>query len=194
MILKLLIASALLLLVAVVIRLVLPRGRPARYPYSRKAALFTPAERSFLGVLEQAVGQHYRILGKVRVADVIEVKRDVSRSEWQAAFNRISAKHFDFLLCDKENLSVVCAVELDDKSHNRSSRKERDAFLTRVCRNTGLPLLRIAASKTYSLPDLRVKVLEATQRKLEPLLPQNPPPVPRPTGPARLEPTLRLGD
>lgn len=194
MVLKLLIASALLLLVAVVIRMVLPRGRSARYPYGRKAALFTPAERSFLGVLEQAVGQHYRILGKVRVADVIEVKRDLSRSEWQAAFNRISAKHFDFLLCDKENLSVICAIELDDKSHNKSSRKERDAFLTQVCRNIGLPLLRIVASKACSLPDLRVRVLEATQRKLEPLLPQNAPPAPRPTAPARLEPTLRLGD
>jgi hypothetical protein len=190
---KILVAIGVLLLLAVVVRLLLPRGRSARYPYARKAALFSPAERSFLAVLEQAVGQHYRIFGKVRVADVIDVNRTVSRSEWQAAFNRISGKHFDYLLCDRENLSVVCAIELDDKSHRGGSRRERDAFLAEACRNTGLPLLRIPASKTYSLPDIRVKILEATKRKLEPMLSQNPPPVPRPVA-ARLAPTVRLDE
>lgn len=167
-----LIAIALVLLVAVVLRLVLPRGQSTLFPYSRKAALFSPAERSFLGVLEQAVGSHYRIFGKVRIADVVETKRGLSGSHRQSAFNRINAKHFDFLLCDKQNLSVVCAIELDDKSHSTSSRQQRDAFVTELCRNVGLPLLRMRASRTYSLPELRVRILEATQRKLEPSLSQ----------------------
>ncbi|HLT90394.1 MAG TPA: DUF2726 domain-containing protein [Woeseiaceae bacterium] len=189
---KLLIAFAVLLALAVLARLVSARGKPARYPYGRKEALFTPAERSFLGVLEQAVGQHYRVFGKVRVADAIGVKSGLSSSERQSALNRIRSKHFDFLLCDREDLSIVCAIELDDKSHGRSSRRERDAFLDELCRNTGLPLLRIRASKAYPVPEIRVKILEATGRKLEPLLSPGAPPAPRTTAASRLAPTIRL--
>jgi hypothetical protein len=173
------IAVALVLLVAVAVRLALPGGRSTLFPYHRKATLFSPAERSFLGVLERAVGNHYRIFGKVRIADVVETKRGLSGSHRQGAFNRINAKHFDFLLCDKQSLSVVCAIELDDKSHQRSSRQQRDAFVTELCRNVGLPLLRTRASKGYSVQELRLKILEVTQRKLEPSLSPVPPLAPR---------------
>jgi hypothetical protein len=79
------------------------KGRPEQvdWPYQKSAALFTPAERSFLGVLQQAVGNNATIFGKVRVADVVEPKAGLGRSARQRTFNRISAKHFDFLLCDK---------------------------------------------------------------------------------------------
>lgn len=47
------------LLLLVVIATVLRRsGASAALPYRLKSALFTPAERSFLGVLEQAIGKH----------------------------------------------------------------------------------------------------------------------------------------
>ncbi|MGH8196269.1 MAG: DUF2726 domain-containing protein [Woeseiaceae bacterium] len=62
---------------------------PIALPYVRKPALFSPAERSFLGALEQAAGNEYRVFGKVRIADVIERKRGLARSEWQRAFNRV---------------------------------------------------------------------------------------------------------
>lgn len=174
-----LIAIALVLLVAVAARLLLAAGRSTLFPYSLKAALFSPAERSFLGVLEQAVGSHYCIFGKVRIADVVATKRGLNGSQRQSAFNRINAKHFDFLLCDKQDLSVVCAIELDDRSHSRSARQQRDAFVTELCRNVGLPLLRIRASRSYSLPEIRVKALELTQRKLEPSLSRIQPLAPR---------------
>lgn len=41
------------------------------YPYYAKKALFSVAERSFLGVLEQAVEGRYRVFGKVRLADAL---------------------------------------------------------------------------------------------------------------------------
>ncbi len=83
------------------------RIQPTEYPYRKIDVLFTPAERSFLGVLNQAVGENAQIFGKVRVADVIAPKKGMPRSDWQKAFNKISGKHFDFLLCDKDNLYPV---------------------------------------------------------------------------------------
>jgi hypothetical protein len=119
------------------------KGKPAQetFPYQKSEALFTPAERSFLGVLHQAVGGNAAIFGKVRVADVVEPRPGLNRSDRQRAFNKISGKHFDFLLCDKEDLSVICAIELDDRSHQSKGRHQRDEFLQGVCVAAGVPLI-----------------------------------------------------
>jgi hypothetical protein len=127
------------------------KGKPAQeaFPYQKADALFSPAERSFLGVLHQAVGNNAAIFGKVRVADVVELKTGLGRSARQKAFNKISAKHFDFLLCDKEDLSVACAIELNDASHNSKRLQERDEFLKGVCEAAGVPLVQIPAMSGY---------------------------------------------
>lgn len=86
----------LILLVAVVgaiSALVQKREPTTSFPYQKQDILFTPAERSFLGVLEQAVDKQHRIFGKVRLADVIKVKKGLSKSTWQSEFNKIKSKH-----------------------------------------------------------------------------------------------------
>lgn len=45
------------------------------FPYQPARTLFSAAERSFLGVLDQAIGPDYRVFGKVRVADIATVER-----------------------------------------------------------------------------------------------------------------------
>ncbi len=151
----------LVVLVVVAAALKAQSRRPENYPYTKKRVLFSPAERSFLGVLEQAVGPEYRVFAKVRVADVIEPERGLDGSTWQRAFNRTQAKHFDFVLCAHSDLSVVCVVELDDQSHQAPKRQERDVFLARLCEAVSLPLLQIQARRAYSVPELRATVLRA---------------------------------
>src|SRR5664280_1382349 len=89
------------------------KGSTEDYPYERQQALFTPAERSFLGVLEQAVEGKLRIMGKVRLADVVKVRTLNNKSAWQKAFNKIQSKHVDFVVCDTDTLGVKLIVELD---------------------------------------------------------------------------------
>jgi hypothetical protein len=125
------------------------------FPYQRRETLFSPAERSFLGVLDQAVGEKYRVFGKVRIADVAAVRGTPNRSHWQKAFNKINAKHFDFVLCNPTDLSFVCAIELDDKSHAQEKRKGRDGFVEGVCVAIGLPLLRFPAKRGYTVDGIR---------------------------------------
>ncbi len=88
------------------------------YPYDKHNTLFSAAERSFYGVLNQAADGEAIVFGKVRVGDVLKTKKGLNASERQKAFNRISAKHFDFVLCKPDDLSIMAAVELDDSSHN----------------------------------------------------------------------------
>ena len=47
------------------------------YPY-QKAYLFSPAELSFLRTLYLTVGSSTKILGKVRVGDIVVTKRGLS--------------------------------------------------------------------------------------------------------------------
>lgn len=123
-----------------------------RPPYVLAGHLFSPAERAFLGVLDQVLGNDFRVLGKVRVAEVLGIASCQTRAAWQKAFNRISAKHFDFLLCRPDDLRPVCAIELNDLSQTRSQRRRRDDFLHDACTAAGLPLVFFPAQRSY-VPD-----------------------------------------
>jgi len=131
------------------------------FPYQPAKTLFSAAERSFLGVLDQAVGSEHRVFGKVRVADVATVKPGVGNSARQGALNRIAAKHFDFVVCRASDLAVVCAVELNDKSHSSQRAQSRDDFLLKVCQAINLPLLTVPAKQAYSPQDIRSQFLTA---------------------------------
>lgn len=135
------------------------KTRNTSVAFERKVALFSAAERSFLGVLEQAIGEQGRVFGKVRVADVLEAKRGMNGKEWTTAFNRIKSKHFDFVVCDPKAMAIVCAIELDDKSHSRKHRSDRDEFLVSACESAGLPLLRFPCRESYSSSEIRESVL-----------------------------------
>ena len=164
-----LVVLALLVLTAMASRLKRHKGSLADYPYQKRSALFSPAERSFLGIVDQAVGDQYRVFGKVRIADVVEPTQGLDASRRQKALNRISAKHLDFLLCAKGDLSVVCAIELDDRSHRQRKRQDRDAFVEELCRAVSLPLARISAQRTYTVPEVRGAIFAAWNRPGVPL-------------------------
>lgn len=156
-----LIVIVVIVLFVVALKLKRQSAKTDGYPYTMNQVLFSPAERSFLGVLDQAIGDEYRVFGKVRVADVVSVKSMSDRSVWQQAFNRISAKHFDFVLCRKDDLTVFGAIELDDKSHQKNRRQGRDAFMVGLCNAISLPLIQVPAQRAYSVSDIRAKVLAA---------------------------------
>ena len=131
------------------------------FPYQPAKTLFSAAERSFLGVLDQAVGSEHRVFGKVRVADVAIVKPGLGKSARQGALNRIAYKHFDFVVCRASDLTVVCAVELNDKSHSSQRSQARDDLLLKVCQAINLPLLTVPAKPAYSPQEVRSQFLAA---------------------------------
>jgi hypothetical protein len=124
--------------------------RQVGFPYVPAKTLFSAAERKFMTELDMAVGLQYRVFGKVRIADVATVKQGLSRSSHQAALNRIAAKHFDFVICRRNDLSVVCAVELNDSSHNTKRVQRRDVFVAQVCQAVRLPLWNVTVAAAYS--------------------------------------------
>lgn len=135
-------------------------GAALDFPYLKQSTLFTPAERSFCGVLDQIAGNDFRVFGKVRVADVVAVRPGLNNSARAKAFNLISAKHFDFVLCAPGDLSVLCVIELNDASHQKKDRQDRDAFLESVCAAAKLPLITFDAKRTYSAAEVKEQIVE----------------------------------
>ena len=150
------------------------RGGDGSFPYKRVPVLFTPAERSFLGVLDLAVGKDFRLFGKVRVGDLLAPQDGLNPSARLAALNKINRKHVDFVLCKPDDLTVLCVIELNDKSHQRKDRQDRDDFLVEACRSAGLPLIMFEAQHAYSPTEISAKIAEAlstkTASRIEPTL------------------------
>jgi len=127
--------------------------------YYETVPLFTEAEKNFLSVLDKATD--YRVFGKSRIADIVKPKKGLSRKEWNKHFWAVSSKHFDYVLCERESLEVVCVIELNDSSHNRADRTSRDMLVQRVCDSSSLPLLWVPASRNYLVSDISRKIEEA---------------------------------
>ena len=153
-----------LLVVIVIVAKAIGRKAPAPgFIYELRPSFLTPAERSFYGVLCQAVGERYVVLAKVRVADVITPSKGSDRSRWQSAFNRISSKHFDYILCDPNTLAVEQVVELHDKSHKTTKRAKRDEFLRAACESAGLPLREFSAKARYSIDEVSKRLSDQSE-------------------------------
>lgn len=129
-----------------------------KLPYKKKKYLLSKAENNFYRVLEKAVDEDLYICPKVRLADIIYVSVKEDRQKY---FNKIQSKHIDFLLCNKKYLVPVLVIELDDSSHNKKSRINRDEFVNKTLENAGLPILRVRASYSYSPSYIKEKIQEA---------------------------------
>jgi predicted transcriptional regulator len=126
--------------------------------YFRRPRLLSSAELQFFHTLETVVGENFRVLAKVRVADLIEVRGLYGR-DWWAAFSRVSQKHVDFLVASCKTLEVLLAIELDDRSHEMGDRQKRDELLNAAFLQAGIPLIRF--NLDYSTTHVRDALCEA---------------------------------
>ena len=143
-----------------------PQPQTEEHHYFVNRNLFTKAETHFFRSLEEALEGELRIFGKVRIADVMNVKKGLAKREWGFQFGRIKAKHFDYVLCDPNTLKVVCVIELDDSSHQRPDRVKRDEFVNAVCSEVGLHLLRINTKAKYDPEYIRRKLFKINPEEL----------------------------
>lgn len=118
-----------------------------KYHYNAIENIFTDTERRFYFKLLDAINNEYQVFAKVRIADALTP--NMPKQHWQSAFNKIKAKHFDYVLCD-DALEIVAAIELDDSSHQRADRIERDIFVNSACKSAKLPLIRFQTNQDYT--------------------------------------------
>lgn len=138
-----------------------PTSKGDSFSFDRREPLFSPAERSFLGVLEQALNSNYRICGKVRLGDLVKPAKGLPKSKRVSGLNKVNQKHVDFVVCTATDLVVVGVIELDDKSHGREDRAERDVFVDHALGCAGIPMARFSAKRGYQIQEVKTKLAEA---------------------------------
>jgi hypothetical protein len=95
-------------------------GASSEWPFYAKRPLSQP-EQVLYHRLISALPDHIT-LAQVQVSRVLGVKKGFNFHEWNNRINRLS---YDFVVCTKDS-SVLAAIELDDKSHEKESRAETD--------------------------------------------------------------------
>ena len=138
-----------------------------KYRYNRKNFFLTRAEHECYDTLVEAVGTEYRIFAQVHLPSLVE--HTVRGQGWRAALAHINRKSVDFVLCDKAYLSPKLAIELDDKSHERPDRQDRDREVERILREARVPLLRLENRGSFNANEIaqRIKEVLETEKPAE---------------------------
>ena len=138
---------------------------PDPFPYRLRDDFLSPAEKSFYFVIKSMMGNYFTICPKVSLSDLFFVTRP---NENKSAYNRINRKHVDFVICDPKNMIPQFGIELDDSSHDRVDRVERDAFVDSVFEAAQLPLLHIPVQISYNTHELGALFKNTLQKKSMP--------------------------
>lgn len=141
-----------------------PEQHPAlveTFPYRVRDDFLSPAELSFYHVLSSVIAPKAVVLTKVGLSDIFFVTRP---HENRSASNRIAQKHVDFLLCEPQTMRPLVGIELDDASHRRADRRERDAFVNQVFEAADLKLLHVQVQRTYNRDEIAGQVLPFLSR------------------------------
>lgn len=129
-----------------------------KYRYTRKQFFLTRAEHECYDALVAAVGDQYHVFAQVHLPTILDNK--VKGQDWRAALAHINRKSVDFVLCDKAYISPKLAIELDDRSHERPDRQERDREVERILSDAGVPLLRLENNGRFDRDELEQSIKE----------------------------------
>ncbi len=131
-------------------------------PYEKNDTLLTDTEVKFFHELQTVVGDQYIVFSKVRVFDVINVKKGMDKGDTRLFEDRIKKESVDFVLCTPMNTKAVIALELEDIMDRSDARAERDKFIDRVFSDAKFPLLRFKVRGSYS-NEIKAQLQQAIQ-------------------------------
>jgi len=124
------------------------------FPFDSKPSVFTPAEKNFQNLLEQAMGPKYRILNRVKLSDIITIRNGVSERASQKAAANAEGKYLDFIICERSSMKLLGAVDLVD-TQGRGYKIKKDWFISGALEAASIPHLRIKVKANYTLDEIR---------------------------------------
>jgi hypothetical protein len=139
-------------------------GKVLRVNYQKRDFLFSSGERAFLKILDEAVGETWRVFGRIPVTDVL-VSRNLDKDpEARKLFDTLESRRFSFIVCDKNDLGVICALQVDDVPPAPVTAKRSGDVLANLCESAGLALIRIDSRKLQDAATLRELIQSTRQR------------------------------
>lgn len=93
--------------------------------------ILTAAVTKFFRTLQPAVGTQYIIFPQLPLWTLVQSESNNNQSAI-ALTNRINLKRVDFVLVNSASLKVSMTIELDDRTHRRTDRRQRVSRLVRT--------------------------------------------------------------
>lgn len=100
--------------------------------YRKKDALLTKCEIEYHNALKNVLGEEYLLYPQINLASVITKTGEGGRTEL--------FRNADFGVFSKDFEPLVL-IEVNDASHERKDRIERDKKVNKICKKAGLPLV-----------------------------------------------------
>lgn len=117
-----------------------------------------PTEYEFYKILrDDILGERFVAMVQIPLSSIIGVRRR-KQWGWKAHFSKIARKRIDFLICQKEDLKPLLAIELDGSTHNNKSRQDRDTFVDNIFQSTNLPILHVRVQSSYDKKDVTMQI------------------------------------
>jgi hypothetical protein len=143
------------------------------FPFKRKLSLLTQTEMTLLDLIESAVGNKYRVLCRVRLSEVLSLRQNTDKRAAKNALSKASSRQLDFVLCNKQDMSPVIAVDLVHNNGKDGYKKQRDWYVSSALDAARIPHLRIRVKSGYTAVEIR----ECIEAKLAPLQRKQPKPM-----------------
>lgn len=109
---------------------IIQKKRESRYRL--KSSLLTASEMQYYKILDAYFGKDYRVLPQINLASVIEKEGQGFRTE---LFRNVDFGIFDF------NFRPILLIEINDNSHFRKDRMERDESVQSITKKARIPLI-----------------------------------------------------
>lgn len=124
------------------------------FPFDSKRSIFTPAEKNFQHLVEQAMGSKYRILNRVKLSDVVNIRNGVSTRASQVAATKANSKYLDFVICDRNSMKLLGAIDLVD-TQGKGYKIKKDWFVSGTLEAAAIPHIRIKVKANYTIDEIR---------------------------------------
>jgi hypothetical protein len=132
------------------------KAQPQRSPYIA-IPLLTDAECRFFKVLEGVCPRSCYLLAQVRLANLVHVKPETGLF-WKH-FSPIGMKCVDFVIVQRDTMTPLLVIELDDQTHIWTERRKRDQFVDEVLTSVAIPILHSPVSASYNRGELAQTII-----------------------------------
>ena len=119
--------------------------------YNKKEYLLTQQELKFFKLIKNITEKNnLNIFSQVALYEIVTSKNIKD-------FNKIKSKTIDFVITDVNSKIKLC-IELDDTTHIKENRQQRDKFLEELFEQLNIKLIRIPVQSYYNLKDIEEKI------------------------------------
>lgn len=138
------------------------------FPFDSKNSVFTPAEKNFQNLVEQAMGSKFRVLNRVKLADIVTIRNGVSDRASKSAVNNAEGKYLDFVICERSTMKLLGVIDLVD-TKGKGYKVKKDWFVSGALEAASVPHLRIKVKANYTLDEIRTCINTRLLGNLSPL-------------------------